>query len=35
MRWTKQDEAAAKIGGFIIKVIFIVIILLVGFGGHK
>jgi len=33
MRWTKQDEAAAKIGGFIIKVIFVLIILLFSFYG--
>jgi len=33
MRWTKQDEAAAKIGGNIIWFVFILIILLFGFYG--
>jgi len=35
MRWTKQDEAAAEIGGFIIKFIFLVIVLWATFSGSK
>ncbi len=31
MRWTKEDEAAAKVGGYIIKFILLVIFLLLLF----